>query len=464
MVWYPQISLTILLGKMNIIQSELSLQERYVLQRQPALHHWYLELKSILNVNNNTENSISRWSLLGQGFIIEGEDKDAYLHFLNWVSEALPIELVKSSFLEIDEINDKILKVTRPTIFYIEPSNWLDGENIPDEVITAKNHVIEALNLVQGKTILLTSICDSYGAIHEEFRYCGRFDRHITWTAPRPETYAEDFINKVGPECLEDNLVLSRKRLGSLLCIEFPTMRRLGMLSIALQRKYQRNACKVGWKDVLEIAVHGTGDGDHGHPSIDLSRVAAHEAGHAVVAIVESKGCSVPDWVSIMPGKDMIGIMVASYADTYGSSGFKTFAEARTAIRVGLGGRVAEELMLGELNVGATCASEDLKDVTWQVMKLVLENGFTATYGTKSYEGNNLLVQQRSNNSMGCIYAQKQARLFIQAQYQEVKKIILNNFDLLMIVQERLMAQQLLLRDDLLEIVRNLNQEDQLVV
>ena len=171
-----------------------------------------------------------------------------------------------------------------------------------------------------------------------------------------------------------------------------------------------------------------------------------------------------PDWVSIMPGKDMIGIMVASYADTYGSSGFKTFAEARTAIRVGLGGRVAEELMLGELNVGATCASEDLKDVTWQVMKLVLENGFTATYGTKSYEGNNLLVQQRSNNSMGCIYAQKQARLFIQAQYQEVKKIILNNFDLLMIVQERLMAQQLLLRDDLLEIVRNLNQEDQLVV
>lgn len=447
---------------MNIIQSELSLQERYVLQRQPALYQWYLELKSILNSNDNTENSIARWSLLGQGLIVEGGDKDAYLHFLNWVSEALPIELVTISLLEIDEINDKILKVTRPTIFYIEPSNWLDGESIPDEVITAKSQVIDALNLVQGKTILLTSVCESYGVIHEAFRYSARFDRHITWTAPRPETYAEDFINKVGPECLEDSLVLSRKRLGSLLCIEFPTMRRLGMLSIALQRKYQRNACKVGWKDVLEIAVHGTGDGDHGHPSIDLSRVAAHEAGHAVVAIVESKGSSVPDWVSVLPGKDMIGIMVASYTDTYGSSVFKTFAEARTAIRVGLGGRVAEELMLGELNVGATCASEDLKDVTWQVMKLVTENGFNATYGIKPYEGNNLLVQQRSNTSMDCVYAQKQARLFIQAQYQEVKRIILNNFDLLKIVQERLIAQQLLLRDDLLEIVRNLNQEERL--
>jgi hypothetical protein len=449
---------------MNIIQSELSLQERYVLQRQPALYQWYLELKSILNSNDNTENSISRWSLLGQGFIIEGEDKDAYLHFLNWVSEALPIELLKISLSEIDEINDRILKVTGPAIFYIEPSNWLDGENIPDEAITAKNLVIDALNLAKGKSMLLTSICDSYGAIHEEFRYSGRFDRHITWTAPRPETYAEDFINKVGSECLEDSLVLSRKRLGSLLCIEFPTMRRLGMLSIALQRKYQRNACKVGWKDVLEIAIHGTGDGDHGHPSIDLSRVAAHESGHAVVAIVESKGSSVPDWVSVLPGKDMIGIMVASYTDTYGSSGFKTFVEARAAIRVGLGGRVAEELMLGELNVGATCASEDLKDVTWQVMRLVLENGFTATYGAKPYEGYNLLVQQRSNNSRDCIYAKNQARLFIQAQYQEVKRIILNNIDLLKIVQERLMTQQLLLRDDLLEIVRRLNQEKKLIV
>jgi len=68
---------------MFIAKSNLSLQKEYVKQRQPALYGWCCELEKILS-NPNLEGTVPSitWGLLGQGLLLEGEDKDAYLHFL----------------------------------------------------------------------------------------------------------------------------------------------------------------------------------------------------------------------------------------------------------------------------------------------------------------------------------------------------------------------------------------------
>lgn len=136
----------------------------------------------------------------------------------------------------------------------------------------------------------------AYGDIAQEFRYRGKFDRHITWSNPEPDLYAVDFISMIGAQYLSNEIEGNKRRLGSLLCMEFPSLRRLGMLAIALQRKSHAMSRKIFWKD-------------------------------------------------------MIGIMVEDYLKAYDSSSFSTFLQVRFSIRIALAGRVAEELLLGELTM-----------------------------------------------------------------------------------------------------------------
>jgi hypothetical protein len=322
--------------------------------------------------------------------------------------------------------------------------------------------VISALDMVTGKQIILTSICQSYGDIAQEFRYRGKFDRHITWSNPDPDLYADDFIGMIGAQYLSNEIGVTKKRLGALLCMEFPSFRRLGMLSMTLQRKSHAVSSTIGWKDILAVAIHGTGEGQFINPSTNFCQIAAHEAGHAVATIIESDWKNIPDWVSILPGKDMIGIMVEDYEKTYHSSSFSTFLQVRSSIRIALAGRVAEELLLGELNVGASCANEDLRDATYKAMHLISKNGFSASYGEGESAGDSLLVGYKDCVPANSEYFQTQAREFIKKQYLAVKRTLQDNLSLLEHIQKKLIQERLLLQEDLIKLCRDITSNERL--
>jgi hypothetical protein len=42
-----------------------------------------------------------------------------------------------------------------------------------------------------------------------------------------------------------------------------------------------------------------------------------HEAGHALIAILDSGGANIPDYVSVSPGKGFLGVSVESYGYLY---------------------------------------------------------------------------------------------------------------------------------------------------
>lgn len=448
---------------MFIAKSDLILQKEYVKQRQPALYGWYSELEKILS-SPNLESSLPSitWGLLGQGLLLEGEDKDAYLHFLEWVSETQGIQLILVKQNDISNLASQIPNIENPALFFLEPGEWLDGEGATDDIAALRAQVHDVLNMAVGKKIILTSICQSYGDIAQDFRYRGKFDRHIIWSNPDPDLYAVDFISMIGTQYLSNEIEVIKRRLGSLLCMEFPSFRRLGMLSLTLQRKSHIESRTIQWKDFLAVAIHGTGEGQFGNPLTNFVQIAAHEAGHAVATMVESDWKSIPDWVSILPGKDMIGIMVEDYEKTYDSSSFPTFLQVRSSIRIALAGRVAEELLLGELNVGASCANEDLRDATYKAMHLISKNGFSASYGEGEYFGDSLLVGYKDYVPANSEYFQAQAREFIKRQYQEIKETLQDNLGLLQCIQKKLIQERLLLQEDLVELCRDITSNERL--
>jgi hypothetical protein len=446
------------IGKSNLI-----LQKDHVKQRQPTLYAWYCQLEKLLS-NSGLESVVAslEWEFLGQGLLLEGEDKDAYLHFLEWVAITQSIQLILIKQHDISNLASQIQNIENPAILFFEPGEWLNGDSANDDAVVIRRQVLDILDMAVGKKIILTSICQCYGDIAQDFRYRGKFDRHITWSNPTPDLYAVDFINMIGPQYLSNEIEFIKRRLGSLLCMEFPSFRRLGMLSLTLQRKSQIESRTIQWKDFLAVAIHGTGEGQFGNPLTNFDQIAAHEAGHAVATIVESDWKNIPDWVSILPGKDMIGIMVEDYEKTYDSSSFPTFLQVRSSIRIALAGRVAEELLLGELNVGSSCANEDLRDATYKAMHLISKNGFSACYGEGEYAGDSLLVGYKDCVPANSEYFQIQAREFIKRQYQVVKKTLQDNLGLLEHIQKKLIQERLLLQEDLVELCREITSNERL--
>ena len=185
-------------------------------------------------------------------------------------------------------------------------------------------------------------------------------------------------------------------------------------------------------------------------------QIAAHEAGHAVVAMVESGFESIPDWVSIIPSKNMAGVMVQDYRHIYSAGLLRSFSQVRTAIRIDLAGRVAEELLLGELNVGADCANSDLKEASWKALNLMARNGFSSTYGVESNKGSNLLVMVPRGVEIDSKRFHEEARRFIQTQYLAVKLTLNQNMPLLKSIQEGLIANKLLLKGDLSDLMHEI--------
>lgn len=437
--------------------------EQSLLASQPIIYRWFQQLGGAIGKfkNSTVSDAQAYWKLFGNGLIVEGEDHDAYLHFLEWACESLQMEFIFVQGYEMDELKKRLMTMSDPAIIFIEPSAWLEGDEISDEDFQDRQRLLEIFTLISGKPLVITTICTSYDAIAEAFRYRGKFDRNMIWAAPQPEVYVQHFIDMVGSQYLDKKLIEDSHRLGNFLCLEFASLRRLELLSIATQRKSVFTSSPIGWKDMLEFAIHGLGDGGCAHPAeIDIKQIAAHEAGHAVMAIIESDGKHLPDWVSILPSKDTAGIVVEDYFANFNSNRFILYKRARSTIRISLAGRVAEEILLGALNVGAECSNQDLRDASKTAMNLVCRGGFTASYGEVESEGKNLLVAHKNAVSADSEYFHEQARLLMRDQYQFVKHSLKANLALLHSIQEALMHKRLLLKEDLLHLLSELPNQD----
>ena len=176
---------------------------------------------------------------------------------------------------------------------------------------------------------------------------------------------------------------------------------------------------------------------------------AYHEAGHAILFHV------LPDVgpvyaVSVIPtGNGAAGYtMPLPERDEM----FLTKGKMRQDIIVGLGGRVAEEMILDDVTTGA---SQDIKQATATARRMVTRYGFSETIGMVNYESDDDevfigrdLAHTRSYSEGVANAIDEEVRRIIDECYGEAKRILQENVNVLHACAELLIEKERINREE----------------
>ena len=176
----------------------------------------------------------------------------------------------------------------------------------------------------------------------------------------------------------------------------------------------------------------------------DNKLVAYHEAGHAVVSYY-CKHSDPVKHITIIPAGQTGGVTVhLPQEDRLGS----TKGRMTDEIRVFLGGRIAEELIMDDISTGA---SNDIQQATRIAKNMVTRYGMSDKLGTVLYgsEHSSSEVFLGRDFSSGKDYSEKTAaaiddeiRKLIASSYEDAKKILKEHIDKLHFVAQYLLGHE----------------------
>jgi cell division protease FtsH len=147
---------------------------------------------------------------------------------------------------------------------------------------------------------------------------------------------------------------------------------------------------------------------------------AYHEAGHAVIAKLVSPETQVRKVTIIPSTKGAGGYTLNIPPDRL----YQTKAHLFNNIKIGLGGRAAEEIVFGKDHI-TTGASGDIENVTNTLLAMIKHYGMFENTGLLNYD---VLNYQGVTHSEGII---KLCNETISELYNEVKELLLNNKEVL---------------------------------
>ena len=167
-------------------------------------------------------------------------------------------------------------------------------------------------------------------------------------------------------------------------------------------------------------------------PELEKKITAYHESGHAILFHV------LPDvgpvyTVSIIP----TGVGAAGYTMPLPENDnvFNTKSKMIQDIKVGMGGRIAEELIFNDVTTGA---SQDIKSVTATARAMITQYGMSENLGFINYEENSDeiflgrdLGHSRSFSEEVASQIDREVKKLVDDCYADAKRIILEHMDVL---------------------------------
>ena len=180
--------------------------------------------------------------------------------------------------------------------------------------------------------------------------------------------------------------------------------------------------------------------------------VAYHEAGHALTALMTDGADNVLK-VTITPRGQALGVTAFMPEDDRRNYP-RNYLEAR--IRVGLGGRVAEEIVFGEVTTGA---GGDIRQITQIARRMVTQFGMSKL-GTVDYSSGGdqpflgySIAQGRQHSEETAALVDEEVRRLIEEGYQDTTRVLQENRAKLDEIAQELMNNEVIERDRLLEIM-----------
>lgn len=281
----------------------------------------------------------------------------------------------------------------------------------------------------------------------------GRFDRQIV--VDRPDVKGRLEILKVHskgkPLAKEVDLdILARRTPG------FTGADLSNLVNEAALLTARRNKKRIEMNE-LEEAVERVMAGPERKSKVisdkEKKLTAFHEAGHALIGMLLTHTDPVHK-VSIIPRGQAGGYtLMLPKEDRY----YATRTELLEKLKTLLGGRVAEELVLGEISTGA---QNDLERATELVRKMITEYGMSEALGPITFGRRQEQVflgrdiaRDRNYSEEVAYSIDKETRRLIEEAYNKTKELLIANNEKLHLIAEALLERETLEADALAQLL-----------
>lgn len=277
----------------------------------------------------------------------------------------------------------------------------------------------------------------------------GRFDRQITVPLPDVkgrEKILEVHMRKVPLANNVDASIIARGTPG------FSGAELANLVNEAALMAARKNKRVIGMDDLEEAkdkVMMGAERRSMAMSEDEKKLTAYHEAGHALVTLHEPESDPIHKATIVPRGRALGMVMRLPEGDRYSYS----LAKMRANLSVGMGGRVAEEVIFGKEYV-TNGASGDIQQVSQMARAMVMEWGLSDEIGMVNFGDDPSSYDKRRISSAMSNKIDTEVRRFIDEGYDKAMKVITENIDDLHTIAQALLEYELLSGDEIKALLR----------
>lgn len=409
---------------------------------------WAIELA---NMASNCVPQTIDWEIVGRAAMIVNDNKEYSKKIIHQIAQASGYQVRELAADKIFEFfANGFTEILDPTLVIMPLGIWSadtkDHANA-DEIQAFHKKFAELMAQIPAdKHLVFVTYGDDPCDLVEDLRSPVAFDRRFFVDNISLHDRGLAFVEMLPLDICGSSLLSDPKPIGQVLDCEAADERRVGLIIIALKRLAYREKRKVEFGDLINFALHGTGEYVPNNASKEFRHsIALHEAGHALVSIVDSSGMNIPDYAGIVPSIGTLGQVSASYEFLASIPSIGNYKYKRHLVRVLLAGRAAEQLTVGIEDMSVISARSDLRHATDIAKDLIGRYGISPTMEDESTAGSNLLLKIGTDVSDTEKHRiENAARLFLSRQYDVVLDQLRAHRVFLEAIADRLVKQKIL--------------------
>ena len=281
----------------------------------------------------------------------------------------------------------------------------------------------------------------------------GRFDRQIV--VDKPDVRGREAILQVhtkGKPVADDvDLDVLARRTPGFTGADLSNL--VNEAALLAARRDTKKITMAEMEEAIERGLAGPERKSHVMTDEEKRLTAYHEGGHTLVGLLLEHADPVHK-VTIIPRGRAGGYMLSLPKE---DRSYRTRSELIDRIKVALGGRVAEEVVLGEISTGA---SSDIQQATRIIRSMIMEYGMSDAIGPIAYGEENHQVflgrdlnRERNYSEEIAGEIDREVRRYIEEAYEACRTIIVENRDKLDLIAKELLERETLSAAELEELM-----------
>jgi len=341
----------------------------------------------------------------------------------------------------------------RGKVVFLQPGRWQEADETtghPDPTSAqGRVRLLLSRNAVTPQFIAL-STSGSFAGLAAPLQRTDAFNRVFAVPVPSHEELGQIIIELCGPAALSEDVRLDPTRLGRLVARRYAGHEQRLRLQLAICQRAMQLQRALSWSDLASLVAHGFTESDPQPAMLPATRerVAWHEAGHALVEMVDSAGKNVPEMITALPSAACLGFVMSSLEYAHAVDEACTRDMLDHEIRVLLAGRAAEEIVYGNGGISDLCAG-DLDAAADRLQRAFCVWGYDLPVAATRTPVHAMPLQSSFSGAFACVRQDPMLKDFLENRYQEVLDLIRANHGHLATLRGRLLECGSLFREDL---------------